>query len=85
MDITIGDSSKNLRGGILVRGVERKEEFIYGPGRVAYDRTNKKKKPKDIKMIKGNNKFSIINNKNKISSMEEVSKYILKMSRCNLS
>lgn len=86
-DICIGDKAKNIFCGILVRGIQCKEEIIYGSGKIAYNYKNKKSRYNIEIINKNNNKKFIFSSHaiNKNIEIKDLSKIIFTLPRVNLS
>lgn len=79
VDITIGNNI--CFGGILIRGVESNNIFMYGPGRVAYNWRSKTRRHINYNG-NGSNNYKIVS---QIHNFNNLNKKIIKFSRANLS
>jgi hypothetical protein len=83
-DICLGNG-KDIYCGMLVRGLMNDDKVIYGPGRVKYNRENRKKIPRKIEILFDDLDEQKICFSDDVDSLIDMKNIIFKLPRVNLA
>ncbi len=83
IDICRGNEEKEINCGILIRGISREGETIYGPGKIAYTKENGKKAQRKIEEVKKDKPYKCVFAQNALDT-SDIKNIVLKLPRVNL-